>query len=86
MAVCCDVNEYPEDGSATNGTASASHNVKSPTGADHMSRLVPRILLVLWDAQKDMLMDTLGAVASVLLYLVLRDRPGTSGSQGRAFG
>jgi putative membrane protein len=27
-----------------------------------------------WDAQKDMLMDTLGAVASVLLYLALRSR------------
>jgi putative membrane protein len=26
----------------------------------------------IWDAQKDMLMDTLGAVASLLLYLVLR--------------
>jgi len=26
----------------------------------------------IWDAQKDMLMDTLGAVASVLLYLVVR--------------
>jgi putative membrane protein len=25
-----------------------------------------------WDAQKDMLMDTLGAVASILLYLLLR--------------
>lgn len=28
----------------------------------------------IWDAQKDMLMDTLGAVASVLLYLALRGR------------
>ena len=27
-----------------------------------------------WDAQKDMLMDTLGAVVSVLLYLVVRPR------------
>ena len=26
----------------------------------------------IWDAQKDMLMDTMGAVASLLLYLVLR--------------
>ena len=26
----------------------------------------------IWDAQKDMLMDTLGAVASLLLYLLLR--------------
>jgi putative membrane protein len=26
----------------------------------------------IWDAQKDMLMDTLGAVAALLLYLVLR--------------
>jgi putative membrane protein len=29
----------------------------------------------IWDAQKDMLMDTLGAIASILLYLVLRGRP-----------
>src|SRR5688500_18311721 len=29
-----------------------------------------------WDAQKDMLMDTLGAVAAVLLYLAVRSRPG----------
>ena len=28
----------------------------------------------IWDAQKDMLMDTLGAVAAVLLYLVVRPR------------
>jgi putative membrane protein len=28
----------------------------------------------IWDAQKDMLMDTLGAVVSVLLYLVVRPR------------
>src|SRR5665647_179248 len=28
----------------------------------------------IWDAQKDMLMDTLGAVTSVLSYLVLRSR------------
>ena len=28
----------------------------------------------IWDAQKDMLMDTLGAVASILLYLVVRGR------------
>jgi putative membrane protein len=28
-----------------------------------------------WDAQKDMLMDTLGAVAAVLLYLAVRSRP-----------
>ncbi|HEY5176942.1 MAG TPA: DUF2238 domain-containing protein [Terriglobales bacterium] len=28
----------------------------------------------IWDAQKDMLMDTLGAVASILLYLVLRSQ------------
>ncbi len=28
----------------------------------------------IWDAQKDMLMDTLGAIASVLLYLLLRRR------------
>jgi len=27
-----------------------------------------------WDAQKDMLMDTLGAVASIVLYLALRSR------------
>ena len=27
-----------------------------------------------WDAQKDMLMDTLGAVASLLLYLMLHGR------------
>ena len=26
----------------------------------------------IWDAQKDMLMDTMGAVASLLLYVVLR--------------
>ena len=26
----------------------------------------------IWDAQKDMLMDTLGGLASILLYLVLR--------------
>lgn len=29
----------------------------------------------IWDAQKDMLMDTLGAVASVALYLVMNRRP-----------
>jgi putative membrane protein len=29
-----------------------------------------------WDAQKDMLMDTLGAVATVLLFLGIRPRPG----------
>jgi putative membrane protein len=29
----------------------------------------------IWDAQKDMLMDTMGAVASLLLYLVLRRQP-----------
>ena len=29
----------------------------------------------IWDAQKDMLMDTLGALASVLLYLGLRRSP-----------
>jgi putative membrane protein len=28
----------------------------------------------IWDAQKDMLMDTLGAVASIVLYLALRGR------------
>ena len=28
----------------------------------------------IWDAQKDMLMDTLGAVASLLLYLILRSK------------
>lgn len=28
----------------------------------------------IWDAQKDMLMDTLGAVASLLLYVMLRGR------------
>ena len=28
-----------------------------------------------WDAQKDMLMDTLGAVVAVLLYLAVRSRP-----------
>ena len=28
----------------------------------------------IWDAQKDMLMDTLGAVATILLYLVLRSQ------------
>lgn len=28
----------------------------------------------IWDAQKDMLMDTLGGIASVILYLVLRGR------------
>jgi len=28
----------------------------------------------IWDAQKDMLMDTLGAAASILLYLALRGR------------
>ena len=28
----------------------------------------------IWDAQKDMLMDTLGAVASIVLYLVLRSQ------------
>ena len=32
-----------------------------------------------WDAQKDMLMDTLGAIASVALYLVVRRR--VSGTQ-----
>jgi putative membrane protein len=30
----------------------------------------------IWDAQKDMLMDTLGAVASIVLYLALRGRSG----------
>jgi putative membrane protein len=30
----------------------------------------------IWDAQKDMLMDTLGAVTSILLYLALRRRDG----------
>ena len=29
----------------------------------------------IWDAQKDMLMDTLGAVFAVMLYLVTRRRP-----------
>jgi putative membrane protein len=29
----------------------------------------------IWDAQKDMLMDTLGAVFAVVLYLVTRRRP-----------
>lgn len=29
----------------------------------------------IWDAQKDMLMDTLGAIASVLLFLVVRRHP-----------
>ena len=34
----------------------------------------------IWDAQKDMLMDTLGAVASVVLYLMLRKpRPESPG-------
>jgi putative membrane protein len=28
----------------------------------------------IWDAQKDMLMDTLGAVASIVLYIALRGR------------
>ena len=28
----------------------------------------------IWDAQKDMLMDTLGAVSAILLYLALRRR------------
>jgi len=28
----------------------------------------------IWDAQKDMLMDTLGAIGSILLYLALRKR------------
>lgn len=28
----------------------------------------------IWDAQKDMLIDTLGAIASILLYLSLRGR------------
>lgn len=28
----------------------------------------------IWDAQKDMLMDTLGALASIVLYVVLRGR------------
>jgi len=31
-----------------------------------------------WDAQKDMLMDTLGAVTAVLLFLTLRSRAGQS--------
>ena len=30
----------------------------------------------IWDAQKDMLMDTLGAVTATILYLVLPGRPG----------
>jgi putative membrane protein len=30
----------------------------------------------IWDAQKDMLMDTLGGITSVVLYLVLRGRSG----------
>ena len=35
-----------------------------------------------WDAQKDMLMDTLGAVTAVVLSLVLR-RPATPGARER---
>ena len=31
-----------------------------------------------WDAQKDMFMDTLGAVSSVLLFLVVRRRAGAT--------
>jgi len=31
----------------------------------------------IWDAQKDMLMDTLGALASISLYLALRGRAGS---------
>jgi putative membrane protein len=44
----------------------------------------------IWDAQKDMLMDTLGAVTVTALYLVLpgrtsaRGEPSLSGSRGRA--
>ena len=44
----------------------------------------------IWDAQKDMLMDTLGAITVTVLYLVLRgSRPGSgglsqSGPRGRA--
>jgi putative membrane protein len=31
----------------------------------------------IWDAQKDMLMDTLGGITSVLLYLMVRGRQNT---------
>jgi putative membrane protein len=34
----------------------------------------------IWDAQKDMLMDTLGGVAAVLLFLVVRRQAGTAPS------
>jgi putative membrane protein len=38
----------------------------------------------IWDAQKDMLMDTLGAITSVALYLALRFRPGSGPYATRA--
>ena len=34
----------------------------------------------IWDAQKDMLMDTLGAISSIALYLVVRGREGIQAS------
>jgi putative membrane protein len=36
-----------------------------------------------WDAQKDMLMDTLGAVAAMLLFLVVRPRASPATELGR---
>ncbi len=35
----------------------------------------------IWDAQKDMLMDTLGAVTAVIVFLVTRRRDGRDGSR-----
>ena len=36
-----------------------------------------------WDAQKDMLMDTLGAITTILLFLLLRRRVSTADSSHR---
>jgi putative membrane protein len=37
----------------------------------------------IWDAQKDMLMDTLGAITVTVLYLVLRGLRGARGAPSR---
>ena len=37
----------------------------------------------IWDAQKDMLMDTLGAIAAVLLFLAVRSGDGSSSKWSR---
>jgi putative membrane protein len=37
----------------------------------------------IWDAQKDMLMDTLGAITSIVLYVALRGRAGNVNDDSR---